>query len=316
MGSRRAVRPSRSHARPRRRPGRRGTALALGAAVVATGAALTLTVTRDGGGGPAEWVTADAVAGAPGTVGGRDAAAAQVPPSPRPGASASGAEGSASGGKDKGDGGAGSPGGAPSPGVRPSPTGTPGGAPAAGPSGTGGAAPPGAYAPPSRRPSAPPASGGGNGGPVDGGGSEGGPGMGSGTGSEARDGADRAGERVLVLVNEERARAGCAPVTANGRLARAADAHSGVMAASGVMSHTGPDGSTMADRVGAAGYEWAALGENIARGQADAASVMAAWMDSPGHRANILNCSFEELGVGVRMGDGGPWWTQDFGTGR
>lgn len=40
---------------------------------------------------------------------------------------------------------------------------------------------------------------------------------------------------------------------------------------------------------------------------------MTAWMNSPGHRANILNCQFTKLGVGVHTGSGGPWWTQDFG---
>lgn len=53
-------------------------------------------------------------------------------------------------------------------------------------------------------------------------------------------------------------------------------------------------------------------GENIARGQADAAAVMNSWMNSDGHRANILNCAYKTLGVGVHLGDGGPWWTQDF----
>ncbi|MEU1278567.1 CAP domain-containing protein [Streptomyces sp. NPDC005805] len=122
--------------------------------------------------------------------------------------------------------------------------------------------------------------------------------------------------QVLALVNKERAAAGCGPVTANPQLTQAADDYSDVMAASGVMSHTGPDGSTMTSRVEAAGYAWSNLGENIARGQADAESVMESWMNSPGHRANILNCSFDELGVGVHMGDGGPWWTQNFGAGR
>ncbi|WP_346345497.1 CAP domain-containing protein [Streptomyces sp. SID5643] len=121
---------------------------------------------------------------------------------------------------------------------------------------------------------------------------------------------------MLALVNKERAAAGCSPVTANDRLTRAADDYSDVMASSGVMSHTGPDGSTMTTRVEAAGYRWSTLGENIARGQADASSVMKSWMNSPGHRANILNCSFKELGVGVHFGDGGPWWTQNFGAGR
>ncbi len=117
-------------------------------------------------------------------------------------------------------------------------------------------------------------------------------------------------------MNKERAAAGCSPVTANDKLTRAADDYSDVMASSGVMSHTGPDGSTMTSRVEAAGYQWSTLGENIARGQADAASVMDSWMNSQGHRANILNCSFKELGVGVHVGDGGPWWTQDFGASR
>ncbi|WP_193776071.1 CAP domain-containing protein, partial [Streptomyces sp. E2N166] len=145
----------------------------------------------------------------------------------------------------------------------------------------------------------------------------GGTGAGSDSGSDSGSGGGGGPEaQVLALVNEERASAGCSPVTANDRLTRAADDYSDVMASSGVMSHTGPDGSTMTTRVEAAGYQWSTLGENIARGQADAASVMDSWMKSPGHRANILNCSFKELGVGVHFGDGGPWWTQNFGAGR
>ncbi|MER5719098.1 CAP domain-containing protein [Streptomyces sp. NPDC002132] len=139
------------------------------------------------------------------------------------------------------------------------------------------------------------------------------------TGPDSRSGSASGGgpeAQVLALVNKERASAGCSPVTANDQLTRAADDYSDVMASSGVMSHTGPDGSTMTSRVEAAGYQWSTLGENIARGQADAASVMESWMNSPGHRANILNCSFKELGVGVHFGDGGPWWTQDFGARR
>ncbi|GAA3256583.1 hypothetical protein Sros01_42960 [Streptomyces roseochromogenus] len=121
---------------------------------------------------------------------------------------------------------------------------------------------------------------------------------------------------MLTLVNKERATAGCGPLTVNAKLSAAARAYSDTMARSGVMSHTGPDGSTMTSRVEGAGYKWSGLGENIARGQSDAAAVMSAWMNSPGHRANILNCSFKEIGIGVHKGDGGPWWTQDFGTPR
>ncbi|MGI5248867.1 CAP domain-containing protein [Actinacidiphila glaucinigra] len=130
------------------------------------------------------------------------------------------------------------------------------------------------------------------------------------------DGEDSVVEQIVRLVNEERASAGCRPVTLEERLTEAAQDYTDVMARSGVLSHTGPDGSTMAGRVEAAGYQWSTLGENIAVGQRTAAAVMDAWMNSEGHRANILNCSFEQIGVGVNTSSNGPWWTQDFGTPR
>ncbi|MGW3328005.1 CAP domain-containing protein [Streptomyces virginiae] len=145
------------------------------------------------------------------------------------------------------------------------------------------------------------------------GGSSGGSTGGSSGGSGSSSGDESA---VLALVNKERSAAGCGPLTVNAKLAAAARAYSDTMARSGVMSHTGPDGSTMTSRVEAAGYGWSRLGENIARGQSDADAVMKAWMNSSGHRANILNCSFREIGIGVHKGDGGPWWTQDFGTSK
>ncbi|MGW7384352.1 CAP domain-containing protein [Streptomyces sp. NPDC054794] len=117
---------------------------------------------------------------------------------------------------------------------------------------------------------------------------------------------------VLKLVNAERAKVGCSPVSANSSLTELAESFSKDMALRDFFDHTDPDGSTPWDRaakVGIAGLG----GENIARGQADAAAVMDAWMNSPGHRANILNCDFKTLGVGVHLGAGGPWWTQDFG---
>ncbi|MEV5366449.1 CAP domain-containing protein [Streptomyces cellulosae] len=117
---------------------------------------------------------------------------------------------------------------------------------------------------------------------------------------------------VLRLVNAERAKVGCSPVTADSALTALATAFSDDMAGRGFFDHTDPDGDTPWDRAQAAGI--ANLGgENIARGQADAESVMQAWMDSPGHKANILNCDFKTLGVGVHLGPGGPWWTQNFG---
>lgn len=127
-------------------------------------------------------------------------------------------------------------------------------------------------------------------------------------------GGDRSAEEaaVVALVNQERAMAGCGPVRANPPLAALAGAFSKDMAVRGFFDHTDPDGKTPWDRAAQAGI--AGLGgENIARGQGDAASVMNAWMNSPGHKANILNCEFRTLGVGVHFAAGGPWWTQDFG---
>ncbi|MYS93986.1 MULTISPECIES: CAP domain-containing protein [Streptomyces] len=121
-----------------------------------------------------------------------------------------------------------------------------------------------------------------------------------------------AAAQVLRLVNEERAKVGCSAVAANSALTELAQNYSEDMAARGFFDHTDPNGRTPWDRAGKAGISNLG-GENIARGQADAAAVMDAWMNSPGHRANILNCDFKTLGVGVEFGSGGPWWTQDFG---
>jgi uncharacterized protein YkwD len=117
---------------------------------------------------------------------------------------------------------------------------------------------------------------------------------------------------VLALVNQERSKVGCSPVTASASLASLAQNFSDDMAARGFFDHTDPDGRTPWDRASEAGVKGLG-GENIARGQADAQAVMDTWMNSAGHRANILNCDYKTLGVGVHFGAGGPWWTQDFG---
>jgi uncharacterized protein YkwD len=117
---------------------------------------------------------------------------------------------------------------------------------------------------------------------------------------------------VMSLVNQQRAQAGCTPLKADASLASLATAFSDDMAARGFFDHTDPDGKSPWDRAAKAGIQGLG-GENIARGQADARAVMDAWMNSPGHRANILNCGYKSLGVGVHFGPGGPWWTQDFG---
>ncbi|HZF91550.1 sigma-70 family RNA polymerase sigma factor [Streptomyces sp.] len=120
--------------------------------------------------------------------------------------------------------------------------------------------------------------------------------------------------QVVALVNKERAAAGCAPLAEDPELNRAAQGHSEDMAARDFFDHTNPDGADPGQRTTAAGYAWSTYGENIARGQQTPEAVMESWMNSPGHRANILNCSFEDIGVGVHDGSGGPWWTQNFGA--
>jgi subtilisin family serine protease len=120
---------------------------------------------------------------------------------------------------------------------------------------------------------------------------------------------------VLRIVNAERATAGCAALTANPILTSVAGAHSADMAAKGYFSHTGKDGRSPFDRMRQAGYAGRSMGENIAAGQTTPQAVMTAWMRSPGHRANILRCSFKEIGIGyVKGGPMRHYWTQTFGT--
>ncbi|NTU79118.1 MAG: CAP domain-containing protein [Chloroflexales bacterium] len=128
-------------------------------------------------------------------------------------------------------------------------------------------------------------------------------------------------EQVLSLVNSERASAGCGPLSFNQKLTDAAQAHSEDMARNNFFSHTGSDGSSSSQRVTRAGYSWSYTGENVAAGYATADAVMQGWMNSDGHRANILRCSFTEIGIGyIYEADDtfpGPYgysyyWTQVF----
>ncbi|MGW6465947.1 CAP domain-containing protein [Streptomyces rubiginosohelvolus] len=117
---------------------------------------------------------------------------------------------------------------------------------------------------------------------------------------------------VLALVNQERAKVGCSPLSTSAPLTSLAQNFSEDMAARGFFDHTDPDGDTPWDRAAQAGVQGLAA-ENIARGQADAQAVMEGWMNSEGHRANILNCDYKTIGIGVHEGSGGPWWVQNFG---
>ena len=90
------------------------------------------------------------------------------------------------------------------------------------------------------------------------------------------------------------------------------------MLARAYFAHESPEGKTVRERSRDAGYDWRAIGENIAEGQLSVAEVMDTWMHSPGHRRNILDRDFRELGVGLALGRSGDgWqveWVQTFGA--
>jgi uncharacterized protein YkwD len=117
-------------------------------------------------------------------------------------------------------------------------------------------------------------------------------------------------DRVVELVNQARADAGCNPLKVEPPLTTAATGHSDDMAARKYFDHTTPEGVSFDERIKAAGYPLPSA-ENIARGQKNAEQVMKDWLNSPGHRANILNCTYKVIGVGLNPN--GFYWTQDFG---
>ena len=116
--------------------------------------------------------------------------------------------------------------------------------------------------------------------------------------------------QVVDLVNGERAKAGCGALAEESHLDKAAQDYSDDMSARDFFSHNNPEGVTFDKRIKNAGYPKPG-GENIAKGQTSPAQVMESWMNSEGHRANILNCSFTKIGVGVTTA--GWYWVQDFG---
>ncbi|WP_371664385.1 CAP domain-containing protein [Streptomyces sp. NBC_00280] len=125
----------------------------------------------------------------------------------------------------------------------------------------------------------------------------------------------RTAVEVTDLTNRERARAGLPPLATDALLTRAAQAHSTDMVVRAFYSHTGPDGSQPWDRAAAAGSTRRTIGENIACGQRSAAEVVEGWMNSPGHRANILKREFTHIGIGFAGGGkAGTYWTQLFGA--
>lgn len=130
-------------------------------------------------------------------------------------------------------------------------------------------------------------------------------------------------QEVLRLTNEFRKQNGLKALTLDTNLAKAADVHSQAMAKQDFFSHTGKDGSKPWDRAEKAGYETRFVGENIAAGYSSAKAVVDGWIKSPGHRANMLNPDYNEIGIGhyYLQNDTGNvnyrnYWTQLFGKGN
>lgn len=136
--------------------------------------------------------------------------------------------------------------------------------------------------------------------------------------NEIEDSSDEALEKqILELTNAERKKRGLDELVWNEELAALARAHSADMAKRGFFNHENPDGKTPFDRMKEAKIKYTAAAENIAAGQASPENAMEAWMNSDGHRENILNPGLKELGVGLaRGGEYGVYWTQNFATFR
>jgi uncharacterized protein YkwD len=123
---------------------------------------------------------------------------------------------------------------------------------------------------------------------------------------------------MLARVNDARRKAGVAPLKPNAALDRAAQRHAEDMLGRRYFAHESPEGKTVRERARAAGYNWRTIGENVAENQFSVDEVMDTWLRSPGHRRNILNPDFKELGIGLARGRSGSayrvLWAQAFGA--
>ena len=141
-------------------------------------------------------------------------------------------------------------------------------------------------------------------------------------------GLDAAGQVTVCLLNRERTQRGLRPLGLNALLSSASLAHSEDMVKRDYFEHATPDGRSVVDRLRALGYARggaASTGENIAYGVGDKstpASIVRTWMNSPGHRADILRPTFTEIGIGIALGapevaasksSNGATYTTDFG---
>lgn len=125
--------------------------------------------------------------------------------------------------------------------------------------------------------------------------------------------------QIVSLTNSFRQQNGLAPLALNSRLSNAAQTHTQNMAFQDFVSHTGVDGASVAQRVSATGYKWSLVAENVAAGYQTAADVVQGWINSPGHRSNLLNPTVTEIGVGYYFLATDPgtetwnyYWTQVF----
>lgn len=135
----------------------------------------------------------------------------------------------------------------------------------------------------------------------------------AGSGSNSNVNAGSYAQQVADLVNEERSKAGLSSLTMNASLSRVAQAKAEDMRDKNYFSHTSPTYGSPFDMMKQFGISYSAAGENIAKGQRSPESVMTAWMNSQGHRANILNSSYEQIGVGYCTdANGNTYWVQMF----
>ena len=139
------------------------------------------------------------------------------------------------------------------------------------------------------------------------------------TSSPPTSGLGQLRQDVLQLINQKRRQNSLSPVRLNNKLNSAAQRHSIDMAMQDFFSHTGRDGSSVSDRVSRTGYGRGRISENIAAGYSTASSVVEGWMNSPGHRANILDPNMSQMGLGYKLvnNDTGAtryrhYWTQVF----
>ena len=122
-------------------------------------------------------------------------------------------------------------------------------------------------------------------------------------------------KKVIKQTNRQRRKAGLDPLTGNRRLHDAAQGHVDDMDAVGrYLAHDSSDGRDLSDRIDEVGYKWRYIAENAASGQASPNAVVAAWMNSDGHRANLLDKEIEEIGVGFAIDDKSKdtYWIQKF----